>query len=120
MALLAGDRVVAAALELHELEQRRGDSLVCVGADGELGRRDVGELDPVAATLADAREIEAVVVGERSPSTLVGADVGSEVGDCKVASEWDVAREDGDLRVAREVADLVNADPGLLGGAGGE
>ena len=51
VALLARDGVVAASLELHELEQAPGHGGVGVGTDRERGRLTALEPDPVASRL---------------------------------------------------------------------
>ena len=52
----------------------------------------------VARATVSCGEVEPVVVGERPPGALVGADVGGELADVELAGERLVARQHGDLR----------------------
>src|SRR5687768_17266186 len=62
---LPRDRVVAASLQLHELQQLLWYARVSVGADGELRRLDLAKLHAITAGRLYIAEIEPIVVRER-------------------------------------------------------
>ena len=105
--------------------QLRGYALVDARANDEPRRLDFVEDNRVednriVAGRADLGEVEPVVVRERSPCTLVGPDIGRVFADVEFTAERPIARQHGDLRIVWQVADLVDANPGVLVGAGRE
>ena len=125
---------VAAALDTHECQDHPGKIAVEMGSDAERGRKELtrlrrvpGKPQPIDSGSGEAREVERVVVRKGSESSPIStqrpgvvrppfalrADDGEPLPP-PIAPRLN----DGDLGLARPVADLVDADRGRVPACG--